>query len=80
MPIRKQIGSDYEPATLSDLEQHQFLLFGYITYVLLIASSVGRSVWENLDLGREYRPHYVRSTDDLGVKILPQTSRLVNKN
>ena len=36
-----------------------------------INRAVGRSVWENLDLGRWYRPHCVRSVLATSVKILP---------
>ena len=32
---------------------------------------LSRSVWENLDLGRVYRPHCVRSVLTTSVKILP---------
>ena len=44
-------------------------LFGYIINILL--TELGRSVWENLDLGRWYRPHCVRSVLATSVKILP---------
>ena len=43
--------------------------FRHITNILLIELS--RSVWENLDLGRVYRPHCVRSVFTTSVKILP---------
>ena len=40
-------------------------MFGHILNIFL--TELGRSVWENLDLGRWYRPHSVRSyTGDLG--------------
>ena len=38
-------------------------------YILLI--ELNRSVWENLDLGRVYRPHCVKSVFTTSVKILP---------
>ena len=44
-------------------------LFGHIIKILL--TELGRSVWENLDLGRWYRPHCVRSVLATSVKILP---------
>ena len=44
-------------------------LFGHIINILL--TELGRSVWENLDLGRWYRPHCVRSVLATSVKILP---------
>ena len=44
-------------------------LFGHITNILL--TELGRFVWENLDLGRWYRPHCVRSVLATSVKILP---------
>ena len=44
-------------------------LFGHIINILL--TELGRSVWENLDLGRWYRPHCARSVLVTSVKILP---------
>ena len=44
-------------------------LFGHIINILL--TELGRSVWKNLDLGRWYRPHCVRSVLATSVKILP---------
>ena len=46
-----------------------YFLFGHIINNLL--TELGRSVWENLDLDRWYRPHYVRSVLATSVKILP---------
>ena len=43
--------------------------FGHIINILL--TKLSRSVWENLDLGRVYRPHYVRFVLTTSVKILP---------
>ena len=52
--------------------------FGHIINILL--TELSRSVWENLDLGREYRPHCVRSVlHDLGQDSPIQTSCSVNK-
>ena len=55
-------------------------LFGHIINILL--TEVGRSVWENLDLGRWYRPHCVRSVLATSVKILPYRppARLIRTN
>ena len=44
-------------------------MFGHIINILL--TELGRSVWENLDLVRWYRPHCVRSVLATSVKILP---------
>ena len=57
-----------------------YFLFGHIINNLL--TELGRSVWENLDLDRWYRPHCVRSVlaIDLGQDSPIQTSRSVNKN
>ena len=46
-----------------------YFLFGHIINNLL--TELGRSVWENLDLERWYRPHCVRSLLATLVKILP---------
>ena len=37
----------------------------------ILLTELSRSVWENLDLGRMYRPHCVRSVLTTSVKILP---------
>ena len=37
----------------------------------MLLTELSRSVWENLDLGRVYRPHCVRSVLTTSVKILP---------
>ena len=37
----------------------------------ILLTELRRSVWKNLDLGRVYRPHYVRSVLTTSVKILP---------
>ena len=37
----------------------------------ILLTELSRSVWENLDLGRVYRPHCVRSVLTTSVKILP---------
>ena len=43
--------------------------FCHIINILL--TELSRSVWENLDLGRVYRPHCVRSVLTTSVKIIP---------
>ena len=52
-------------------------LFGHIRNILL--TELGRSVWENLDLGRLTSQHSV-CTGDLGQDSPIQTSHSVNKN
>ena len=54
--------------------------FGHIINILL--TELSRSVWENLDLGRVYRPHSVRSVLTTSVKILPYRPpvRLIRAN
>ena len=37
----------------------------------ILLTELSRSVWDNLDLGRVYRPHCVRSVLTTSVKILP---------
>ena len=37
----------------------------------ILLTELSRSVWENLDFGRVYRPHCVRSVLTTSVKILP---------
>ena len=37
----------------------------------ILLTELSRSLWENLDRGREYRPHCVRSVLTTSVKILP---------
>ena len=39
--------------------------------LFLFLPELSRSLWENLDLGRLYRPHCVRSVLTISVKILP---------
>ena len=53
----------------SYIKRIKLFLFGHIINILL--TELGRSVWENLDLGRWYRPHCVRSVLATSVKILP---------
>ena len=57
-----------------------FLFFFHIINILL--TELSRSVWENLDLGRVYRPHYVRSVLTTSIKILPYRppARLIRAN
>ena len=53
----------------SYIKRIKLFLFGHIINILL--TELGRSVWENLDLVRWYRPHCVRSVLATSVKILP---------
>ena len=39
--------------------------------LFLFLPELSRSLWENLDLGRVYRPHCVRSVLTISVKIFP---------
>ena len=57
-----------------------YFLFGHMINNLL--TELGRSVWENLDLDRWYRPHCVRSVLTTSVKILPYRppARLIRTN
>ena len=81
----------WEPTSKDEVEikkfpSHSFVssrfdfLFGHIINILL--TELGRSVWENLDLGRWYRPHCVRSVLATSVKILPYRppARLIRAN
>ena len=43
-------------------------------HINILLTELSRSVWENLDLGRVYRPHCVRSVLTTSVKILPYRS------
>ena len=68
------MSATYKPVTLNcSCRRH-------IINILLIELS--RSVWENLDLGRVYRPHCVRSVLTTSVKILPYRppARLIRAN
>ena len=48
-----------------------FLFLPYNKHLITLLTELSRSVWENLDLGRVYRPHCVRSVLTTSVKILP---------
>lgn len=39
--------------------------------IYLSLTELSRSVWENADLGREYKPNVVRPVHTTEVKILP---------
>ena len=64
----------------SYIKRIKLFLFGHIINILL--TELGRSVWENLDLDRWYRPHCVRSVLATSVKILPYRppARLIRTN
>ena len=53
----------------SYIKRSKVFLFGHIISMLL--TELSWSVWENLVLGREYKPHCVRSVLPTSVKILP---------
>ena len=57
------MSATYKPVTLN------CACWRHIINILLTLLS--RSVWENLDLGRVYRPYCVRSVLTTSVKILP---------
>ena len=62
------------------IKRIKFFFFFHIINILL--TELSRSVWENLDLGRVYRPHCVRSVLTTSVKILPYrpSARLIRAN
>ena len=67
-----------QPVRTVYIKQVKGFLFGHIINILL--TELSRSVWVNLDLGHEYRPHRVRSVPFDLVQDSPiQTSCLVNK-
>ena len=68
------MSATYKPVTLN------CSCWRHIINVLL--TELSRSVWENLNLGRVYRPHCVRSVLTTSVKILPYRppARLIRAN
>ena len=64
------------------MKQIKFFLCLPYNKHLINRATVSRSVWENLDLGRVYRPHCVRSVLTTSVKILPYRppARLIRAN
>ena len=48
-----------------------FFAFLFCHIINILLTELGRSVWENLDLGRYYRPHCVRCVLATSVIILP---------
>ena len=67
-----------QPVRTFYIKQVKGFLFGHIINILL--TELSQSVWVNLDLGREYRPHCVQSVlHDLGQDSPIQTSCSVNK-
>ena len=69
-----KMSATYKPVTLN------CSCWRHIINILL--TELSRSVWENLDLGRVYRPHCVRSVLATSVKILPYRppARLIRAN
>ena len=59
--------STHKPVTLNEL--NFFFFLRQIINILL--TELSRPIGENLDLGRVYRPHCVRSVPTTSVKILP---------
>ena len=57
-------------------------LFCVCHIINILLTELSRSVWENLDLGRVYRPNCVRSVLTTSVKILPYRppARLIRAN
>ena len=73
---RSQAKRQYKPVTLNELN---YSCFCHTINILL--TELSRSAWENLDLGRVYRPHCVRSVScDLGQDSPIQTSCSVIKS
>ena len=64
--VRKQNVQLVETSYINELNCSCFC---HIINILL--TELSRSVWENLDLGRVYRHHCVRSVLTTSVKILP---------
>ena len=62
------------------INELNFSCFCHIINIIL--TELSASVWENLDLGRVYRPHCVRSVLTTSVKILPYRplARLIRAN
>ena len=55
----------------SYIKRIKLFLFSPYKKHLINRAELSRSAWENLDLGRVYRPHCVRSVLTTSVKILP---------
>ena len=49
----------------------RIILFLFCHIINILLTELSQSVWENLELGRVYRPHCVRSVLTTSVKILP---------
>ena len=64
--FRKENANFYKPVTVNELNCSCFC-----HTINILFNELSRSVWENLDLGRVYRPHCVRSVLTTSVKILP---------
>ena len=64
--VRNNVSSFTRAFTLKELNCSCFC---HIINILL--TELSRSVWKNLDLGRVYRPHCVRSVLTTSVKVLP---------
>ena len=79
--LLKFVSSPFASKMSASANQLHFLVC-HITHVLL--TELNRSVWENRDLGRVYRPDFVRSvlinSVIVGQDSPLQTSCLVNKS
>ena len=74
---RSQAKRQYKPVTLNELNCSCLCRI-----INILLTELSRSVWKNLDLGRVYRTHCVRSVLTNSVKILPYrpTISSVNKS
>ena len=66
----------YKPVTFNKLNYCICLIIN------ILLTKLNRSVWENLDLGRVYRPHCIRSLLTTLIKILQYRppARLIRAN
>jgi len=60
-----------EETSTKDVYISSSSLFFVLVIIKLLLTELSRSVWENLDRSREYRPNTVRSLHTTEVKILP---------
>ena len=55
----------------SYIKRIKLFFFNFCHIINILLTELSRSVWENLDLGRVYRPHCVGSVLTTLVRILP---------
>ena len=65
------LACDHSQAKCQLVQTSYIKLFLFCPIIKILLTELSRSVWENLDLGRVYRPHCVRSVLTTSVKILP---------